>query len=147
MRPEAEARRAARRIGLLAVQSNERSGTEHNHGHFRLIDARDGAVIAGAAFDLLPADVVRLCEAAGARPVPAGLLRSAHHRRSARHRRRAPLTESARAYWDGGETATTPTYEFTGCSSANRFGLSAVPPDHPRQKPDADRLILSPHAS
>jgi len=70
MSPEAEARRAARRIGLLAVQTSERIGTRHNVGLFQLIAARDGEVIAGQAFDLAPADVVELCEAAATKRVP-----------------------------------------------------------------------------
>jgi hypothetical protein len=61
--PEAEARCAARRIGLLAVRSNDGVGTDANLGLFQLIDARGWRVVAGPAFDLRPDDVIRLCTA------------------------------------------------------------------------------------
>ena len=60
---EAAARRAARRIGLLAVQSNDRADTPDNCGGFQLIDEKDWQVIAGHTFDLLPDDVLELCAA------------------------------------------------------------------------------------
>ena len=63
MTPEAEARWAARRIGLMAVRSNDGVGTDANLGLFQLIDARGWRVIAGHTFDLLAADVIRLCTA------------------------------------------------------------------------------------
>ena len=63
MTPEAEARCAARRIGLLAVRSNNHAGTPGNLGLFQLIDARGWRVVAGAQFELLADDVIRLCTA------------------------------------------------------------------------------------
>ena len=67
---EAAARRAARRIGLLAVQSNDRADTPDNCGEFQLIDEKDWQVIAGHTFDLLPDDVLELCAARRARCIP-----------------------------------------------------------------------------
>jgi hypothetical protein len=63
MSPEARARSAARRIGLLAVQSSDRVGTPDNLGQFQLIDATHWRVVAGHCFDLHPADVVEACAA------------------------------------------------------------------------------------
>ena len=78
MSPEARARFTARRIGLLAVQSNERLGTPDNLGHFQLIDANGWRVIAGHTFDLRPADVIEACTA-----------RAGLHRHLTRHPLRA----------------------------------------------------------
>ena len=65
MSPDAKARYAARRLGLLAVKSSDGAGTDANRGGFQLIDAQDWRVLAGHTFDLLPDDVLELC-AAGA---------------------------------------------------------------------------------
>jgi hypothetical protein len=82
MSPEAEARRAARRVGLLAVKTSDRLGTLDNLGAFQLIDAKNWQVIAGPAFDLQPEDVIEACAAR------AGLYR--HLTRHARHSRSNP---------------------------------------------------------
>jgi hypothetical protein len=63
MSPEAAALVAARRVGLLAVQSSDGAGTPANRGGFRLIDARSGRVVAGRRFDLSPSAVAELCAA------------------------------------------------------------------------------------
>jgi hypothetical protein len=59
------ARRAARRIGLLARKSRWRRDTIDNHGGYRLIDPYRNYVVAGCRFDLTAADVVELCEREG----------------------------------------------------------------------------------
>ena len=54
------ARRAAKRIGLIACRSRR---YDDNLGGFALLDERDRIVV-GARFDLTPKDVIDLCTAA-----------------------------------------------------------------------------------
>ena len=55
------ARRAAKRIGLLARKSRWRRNTVDNHGGFMLLEPYHNRVVAGCRFDLTAADVVELC--------------------------------------------------------------------------------------
>ena len=57
---EARARRAAKRIGLIARRSRR---YDNNLGGFALLDERDRIVV-GARFDLTPKKVIDLCTAA-----------------------------------------------------------------------------------
>ena len=56
-----QARRAAKRIGLLARKSRWRRDTIDNHGGYMLIEPYRNRVVAGSRFDLTTADVVELC--------------------------------------------------------------------------------------
>ena len=49
---EGRARRAAKRVGLLARKSRQRVGTIDNHGDFCLVDPFRNAIVAGERFDL-----------------------------------------------------------------------------------------------
>jgi hypothetical protein len=55
-----QARRAARRIGLLARKSRWRRDTVDNHGGYMLIEPYHNRVVAGCRFDLTTAEVVEL---------------------------------------------------------------------------------------
>jgi hypothetical protein len=56
-----QARRAARRIGLLARKSRWRRNTVDNHGGFMLLEPYQNRVVAGLRFNLTAADVVTRC--------------------------------------------------------------------------------------
>ena len=58
---DSQARRAAKRIGLLARKSRWRRDTVDNHGGYMLIEPYHNLVVAGCRFDLTAADVVELC--------------------------------------------------------------------------------------
>ena len=58
---DSKARRAARRVGLVARKSRWRKGTIDNHGQFMLIRPTTNAVVAGVRFDLTAEDVVQFC--------------------------------------------------------------------------------------
>jgi hypothetical protein len=58
---EARARRAARRVGLVARKSR-RAITLDNHGFFMLLDAERNFVVLGERFDLKPDEVVEYCK-------------------------------------------------------------------------------------
>lgn len=58
---EHRARRAARRVGLLAQKSRWRVGTIDNHGGFVLIDPYTNAVVDGSRFDLSAEEVLEHC--------------------------------------------------------------------------------------
>ena len=62
---DARARRAARRIGLLARKSRWRVGTIDNFGNFMLIDPYRNYIVNGSRFDLSAQDVIELCAEAG----------------------------------------------------------------------------------
>ena len=56
-----QARRAAKRIGLLARKSRWRRDTVDNHGGFMLLEPYQNRVVAGLRFNLTDADVVTRC--------------------------------------------------------------------------------------
>ena len=58
---EARARRAARRVGLIAKKSRRWVGTVFNHGEFMLVDGYYGHLVMGEWFDLTPEDVISFC--------------------------------------------------------------------------------------
>ena len=59
---DSKARRAARRVGLVAKKSRWRKGTIDNRAGFMLLDPRANSVVAGLRFDLTAEDVVKYCE-------------------------------------------------------------------------------------
>ena len=64
---ENRARRAAKRVGLVARKSRWRADSIDNLGGFMLIDAYRNEVVDGARFDLTAQDVIDRCaEMAGA---------------------------------------------------------------------------------
>jgi hypothetical protein len=58
---EARARRAARRVGLIAKKSRARRGTVDNFGGFMLVDGFTNTIVLGERFDLDPDDVIEYC--------------------------------------------------------------------------------------
>ena len=58
---EHRARRAAKRVGLVARKSRWRAGTIDNSGGFMLIDPLDNLIMAGERFDMTAADVIAFC--------------------------------------------------------------------------------------
>jgi hypothetical protein len=58
---EQRARRAARRVGLLAKKSRWRVDTLDNFGEFMLIDPSGNFVVAGSRFDLSAEAVIEYC--------------------------------------------------------------------------------------
>jgi hypothetical protein len=58
---EARARRAARRVGLVARKTRWRRGTIDNFGGFMLIDGHTNNVVDGERFDLSAEDVIDHC--------------------------------------------------------------------------------------
>jgi hypothetical protein len=58
---ENHARRAAKRVGLVAKKSRRQVGTINNLGEFMLIEPLRNTVVAGERFDLTPREVVELC--------------------------------------------------------------------------------------
>ena len=63
------ARRAAKRVGLVARKSRRRSRTIDNHGGFQLIEPLSNAVVRGERFDMSAEDVLEFCKAR-ASPTP-----------------------------------------------------------------------------
>jgi hypothetical protein len=59
---EARARRAARRVGLIARKSRWRQGSIDNFGEFMLVDLYGNYVVAGSRFDMTAEDVIAYCE-------------------------------------------------------------------------------------
>jgi hypothetical protein len=57
------ARRAAKRVGLVARKSRRRAGTVDNHGGFQLIEPLTNAVVRGERFDMSAEDVLEFCKA------------------------------------------------------------------------------------
>lgn len=55
------ARRAAKRIGLLACKSRWRAGTSDNIGGFQLLDPNRNWVLAGERFNLTAGQVIEYC--------------------------------------------------------------------------------------
>ena len=60
---EARARRAAKRVGLLARKSRQRRSLD-NHGGFMLVEPRRNYLVAGEHFDLTAEDVIDWCREA-----------------------------------------------------------------------------------
>ncbi len=56
-----QARRAARRVGLIARKSRWRAGTTDNYGGFALIDPQRNWVVLGTRFELSAEDVLDYC--------------------------------------------------------------------------------------
>jgi hypothetical protein len=59
---DARARRAARRVGLIACKSRWRANTIDNFGGFMLIDPFTNFAVAGIRFDLTAADVLEFLQ-------------------------------------------------------------------------------------
>jgi hypothetical protein len=60
---EARARRAARRIGLVARKSRWRKNSIDNFSDFMLIEPTSNAVMAGSRFELTANEVIEYCKA------------------------------------------------------------------------------------
>jgi hypothetical protein len=58
---ESAARRAAKRIGLIARKTRWRRDTIDNRGGFQLLNPYSNWIVAGEKFDLSPDDVVAFC--------------------------------------------------------------------------------------
>jgi len=58
---ESRARRAARKVDLIAKKSRWRANSIDNLGGFMLIDPYTNGVVAGARFDLTAEDVMERC--------------------------------------------------------------------------------------
>ena len=58
---EQRARRAARRVGLLARKSRWRLGTVDNRGEFMLLNPWTNAIVDGVRFDLSAEQVIDYC--------------------------------------------------------------------------------------
>jgi hypothetical protein len=61
---ERRARRAAKRIGMLARKSRWRANSIDNHGGFMLLDPNRKWVVAGSRYELSAQDVLTWCEEA-----------------------------------------------------------------------------------
>jgi hypothetical protein len=61
---DSRARRAARRIGLVAKKSRWRKNSSDNVGGFQLVDLRGNYVVAGPRFDMTADEVIAYCEGA-----------------------------------------------------------------------------------
>jgi len=59
---EARARRAARRVGLIARRSRWRVGTIDNHGGYMLVDPSANIPVYGSRWDLSAEDVIEFCK-------------------------------------------------------------------------------------
>jgi hypothetical protein len=55
------ARRAARKMGLVARRSRWRTNTIDNQGGFRVIDPLNNLILAGERYDLTAGDVIEFC--------------------------------------------------------------------------------------
>ena len=58
---DARARRAARRVGLIARRSRWRLGSTDNYGGFMIVDPSTNIPAAGFRFDLEPEAVIDYC--------------------------------------------------------------------------------------
>jgi len=56
------ARRAAKRIGLVAQKSRRGAGTVDSWGGYQLIDSHHNLVVDGSRFDLSAEEVIKICE-------------------------------------------------------------------------------------
>ena len=59
---EAQARRAAKKFGLVAKKSRWRANTRDNLGGFMLVNAYTNSVEAGERFDLSAEEVLEYCK-------------------------------------------------------------------------------------
>jgi hypothetical protein len=59
---DARARRAARKVGLIARKSRWRANTIDNHGEFMLVDPFTNVPAAGFRYDLSAEDVIDFCQ-------------------------------------------------------------------------------------
>ena len=59
---EQRARRAARRVGLVARKSRWRANSIDNHGGFMLVDPMKNWVVRGSRFDLSAQDILDYCD-------------------------------------------------------------------------------------
>ena len=60
---EARARRATKRVGLLARKSRYQLSSD-NHGGFQLLDPFQNRIVAGEKFDLRAEEVIEYCKSA-----------------------------------------------------------------------------------
>jgi hypothetical protein len=58
---ESRARRAAKRVDLIATKSRWRKNTNDNHGGFQLVDPHAKIVVSGSTYDLSAQDVIEFC--------------------------------------------------------------------------------------
>jgi hypothetical protein len=58
---EARARRAAKRLDLIAKKTRWRAGSVDNYGGFMLVDLWTNAVVAGHRFDMSAEEVLAYC--------------------------------------------------------------------------------------
>jgi hypothetical protein len=58
---EARARRAAKRVELVATKSRCKKSPVDNRGGFRLVDPYRQAVVKGASYNLSSEDVIQFC--------------------------------------------------------------------------------------
>jgi len=58
---EQRARRAARRVGLVARKSRWRANSIDNHGGFMLVDPMNNWVVSGSRFELSAQEVIDYC--------------------------------------------------------------------------------------
>ncbi len=63
-RLEARARRAAKKVGLVARKSRWRANSLDNHGGFMLVEPRRNYLVAGEHFDLTAEAVIDWCREA-----------------------------------------------------------------------------------
>lgn len=75
---ESEARRAARRIGLVANKARGRRG-DYNRGGFALIDPVVGRIIVGKRFDLTTENVIEHCRSVESKIDRSNLNRTRQH--------------------------------------------------------------------
>jgi hypothetical protein len=58
---DAQARRAAERLGLKAKRSRWRAGTSDNRGGFQILNPHRNRIIVGEKFELSAEDVIAFC--------------------------------------------------------------------------------------
>jgi hypothetical protein len=58
---ESRARRAAKRIGLVARKTRWRKDTIDNFGGFQIVDPRGNMVVGGSRYDLTADEVIEWC--------------------------------------------------------------------------------------
>jgi hypothetical protein len=64
-RMDSKARRAARRVGLIASKTRWRRNSVDNHGGFMLRDPRTNFPVLGQRWDLEAEDVIEFCKEYG----------------------------------------------------------------------------------
>jgi hypothetical protein len=65
---EGQARRAAKKVGLIAKKSTWRKDSPDNMGEFQIIDPTQNLVVDGSRYDCTADDVVAFCERIGGKP-------------------------------------------------------------------------------